>query len=423
MPGKRFTGVFLLLCSAATLACGPSPPYEPFPPGPTGYLSDRAAEVTVSVRGAVPAPSSRAEALCAGSRSGPPAWLEDGVAAQLAQVEGWLGVRGLPLPMDPAQTLMETLVQAGGERLQGAASYEVRAHGLLTARDLGIEARVAPLGERLDGATWRVPVEGGEAGLCEVRVSSMPAAALAPGRGPHLVRPAVEAFAADGVLEVIALFGQMSDDDALLPQDNGFWSMGRLSSALEAAGLERVRLEGGGERHTGAWGDVELRVELLPPSSLAARDSDDEKRAVIRRAISRGELVYLDAHARQPALDALSDPASYRPARTRLLVLDLCWSYHLYTRGALEAAAAESAPLQVLSSAKRVATGSVESFLVLLGRVANAAGGLDNDPTRASWISILAAMNDLAEARAEARRAEGVEKKLQPAELYGVSGL
>lgn len=357
--------------------------FDPDPPGPTGYVSDRAAEYSAEVRG--PLELSGVGLASALGRVRPQPF-EDRVRAALLRVDDELAAGGQPL--DLARAPRAAAPDGGG----------------------GFRATVQG---------WaRLPAAGGwprafPEGTIATRAAEVRLAALAP-RGDR--GPALAAAAADGVVAVSALFGQMGTE-ALSAADDAWRSRERLESALRAAGFEEEATARGAtsdERRWSARVDGALVVvRVSGPESLRLDAGDDALRARLRDAVAASDVVYLDAHAFQPCLDVLADPATFPPDRPRLLVLDLCWSYQLYVAPALRAA--PPGLLQVVSSADRVTTGSVDSFLLLLWTLLDGAD--------VSWVDVTRAMNDASEERAVARRAEGVEPKFARPELYGVSGL
>lgn len=218
--------------------------------------------------------------------------------------------------------------------------------------------------------------------------------------------PRYDALLDDGRLQIAAVFGQM-DTDALAPDDPGFWSQETLAMALIDAGFE-LRGEtrpAGGRRYVGQAGGVAVELEVFGPEQW--RFDAVRGRALLADVIAAHEVVYLNGHAKQAHLDVLWDPATY--PGPRLLFMDICWSYSMYTPQIVEAG-----EVQVVNVPNRVVTGSVESLLILLDALLA--------PDRPGWLSIVRALNERAEVRAAARF-EDVEAKLRDPEIYGVSGL
>ena len=239
-------------------------------------------------------------------------------------------------------------------------------------------------------------------------------------------RPAYDALAEDGVLEVAAAFGQMREG-TLAADDHGLWSAARFLLALEQMGFRRDP-DGppwqDGHRYTRRLGALLVRVDVAGPDVFRLEDQEGASE-LLRGLVAGYDLLYLNGHAYQESLDVLGDPAARDPRHAyRLLVLDLCWSYQLYAAPAL--AAAPGGSLHVVGSAARVTTGSVESFLALLEHVLYGARAAADPglPPAASWYEILFEMNELAAARLEERAANGfAEGNFALPEHYGVSGL
>lgn len=218
-------------------------------------------------------------------------------------------------------------------------------------------------------------------------------------------RPDYAALWRDGRLDVAAVFGQM-DPGGLGADDEGLWSTEAFVEALEDRGFTR-----GGDRLEGDIHGRPVAVTVFRPDAFSLDRPEAERRGLLREALAEYEVVYINGHAFQGALDVLDDPTAYRP-HYRVVVLDVCWSWQLYVRPVLDAQRG-GRRAHVVSSTNRVVTGSVYSFVWLLDELALARGG---------WRATIAAMNALAARRAIDRHAQ-VEPHLRAPERYGVSGL
>ncbi len=221
-----------------------------------------------------------------------------------------------------------------------------------------------------------------------------------PGVDPAAA-PDYQALFADGRLQVVAVFGQI-ERGPLRSEDAAWWSLSMLEAALREAGFE------GESPLTRSRDGLEVSVRLVGPEAFRLDDSPSERARAIAHLIRPHEVVYFDGHALLHGWGALGE-ASNHDSRYRIMALDLCWSWSLYTRPILDAAP----NTHVVNARNRVVTGSVDSFIALLAHLIEG---------RAPWRPILRDMNTLAEARADARRSD-VGPELRPPEAYGVSGL
>jgi hypothetical protein len=353
---RSFTPAILLFASLGACGCGEA--YRPVSPGRTGYLSDRAIEIDVE--------------------------MELSSENELFAVEAALESGGTPLFLDRAHVKS---ADAGGGRVRTHVTSFAREEELL---ELDSTIGAYPRSAR---PRFRLPDD-------EARASA----------------PAYGRLAEDGVLTVSALFGEMAKD-GLAPDDAAYWSLAAFSLDLERHGYALDANVTGYRRYRKGEGELAVQIAVYGPELLRV-GHDDEGAIVLRHAIAESDIVYVDEHAFQKGLEVLADPAAYDPARYRILVLDTCYSYSLYTRWVLDAASPGST--HVVNTDGRVVTGSVESFGAMLHAVVAEVGA----PTFRSrtWLSLVGEMNDLAAARA-GRRRDVPDERLRPAEVYGVSGV
>lgn len=220
-------------------------------------------------------------------------------------------------------------------------------------------------------------------------------------------RPDTAALWRDGRVDVAAVFGQM-DEVSLQPDDAGEWSADTLEWALLDRGFEASATADGHARLRGEVGARAVDVTLYRPAAFALGRSEAERRQLLREALAEHEVVYLNGHAFQGAWDVLDDPTAYR-AHYRVVMLDVCWSWQLYTEPVLAAQRA-GRRAHVVSARNRVVTGSVDALPMLLDALA----------ANRSWRALLRDLDAAADERAAARH-DLVEPRLRPAERYGVS--
>ena len=347
-----------LLFTLGGLLTGCAEPRPIVSQGHTRFLSDRAWEIDATVRGSAPA-------------SG--AWLD------LVRQADALAARGKPLFLSQARV---TFAPAPGAGL----AYEARVESFARLERGGL------YGDE-PGVSFRWPP---------------PEAALAA--------PRYEALARGGMLRVGAVFGQMRPDDASpTADDEGWWSWRTLREALQQHGYE-PRPDPLGAVAT-IWrrsvGDLVVEVELRGPDEFSLASDGAGGAGRMRALLGRSAVVYVNGHAQRAAFAPIDELASYLPARSRLLVLDLCWSYFDHARRVLDAAG----DAQVITTDGRVVTGSVVSFSELLTGLVD---GVARPSTGARWLTLLGAMNEAAAARAVDRSGQ-VTGVMEPPEVYGVS--
>lgn len=384
----RYAPVLLLaLCSAC------SKPFTPMSHGVTGYVSDRAWEIDADVYGALPSqPSTSVNSPGANVQTS----LDQKVTDDLERVASILQNEGRPLLLDRAQVDFDVRTSSTNEKSSGPVSWHARVQSL---------------------ATYAEVPDGAAAYTSDAR-----ALFHLPPPEAYRTRPGYGQLAADGVLEVGVLFGQMSEGD-LAATDDGLWSQRAFEQDLAAHGYAKL------DRPGSAWatwessiGSLRVSVDVAGPEVFPLLGDADQARSTLRSLVASHELVYLNGHANQESLDALGDPQAFEPATYRVVVLDLCWSYFLYSRPALDAA--PWGQTHVVNASGRVITGSIESFSLLLHGVTKSASESmqGSDSESPTWIDLVRAMNEQAAGRAEARRGK-VIADLEPPELYGVSGV
>jgi hypothetical protein len=361
--------------------------------GVTGYVSDRAWEIDAEVYGSVDAQPSAA----GNDRS---AYLHTSVDQKitddLEQVATILQSEGRPLLLERARVDFDVARTTSAQ---------------VSGRPVAWHARVQSLATHFEVPT----------GLAAYTNDARAQFHLPP-PDAFRSRPGYAQLAADGVLRVGVLFGQMSKGD-LVAEDDGQWSRTALEKDLAANGYKRI------EPQDTAWtrwektlGSLRVHVDVGGPETFPLLGDEAQARATLRSFVAGHEFVYLNGHANQPSLDALGDPRAFEPAAYRILMFDVCWSYFLYTRPALDAA--PWGQTHVVNASGRVVTGSVESFSLMLHGVAKAtAAAMQNGEAESpSWIELLQPMNQQASARARVRRGK-VIADLEPPEIYGVSGV
>ena len=362
-------------------ACGEAPP--DVAPGPTGYISDRAIELTLALHGTLSLPTAEVEASRALRRTVSPAPLGGRLDAELDRIEALRLAAGLPIVPSRARVAWTLGAPSAGEAGRSRLPWSALLDTWISARDL-------PPG---------APGLGAYASDPAVLYASPTSGDASPGS---------LGLADDGRVVVGVLLGQM--DRAVVRRDDpGARGVAFLEGTLQGWGFSPAGpMPGGaGRAWLGSINGIEVVVHLHDP--LAAAASPDEQAGAVRRVVAGSEVAWLSLHAGLPGLDALAEPLP--DAGPRLVVLDVCWSYYKYVASLLTAAAG---PLHVVSAASRVVTGSVEGLPIVLRGLVGADGG----PT---WVELLADLNDAAEARA-AERAGALDGRLWLPEIYGVSG-
>ncbi|HQP34552.1 MAG TPA: hypothetical protein PLI95_05225 [Polyangiaceae bacterium] len=385
LPPRVIPGHAWALAVAASMTACSSHPYEPVSNGASGYVSDRAWEIVAEVRGATRVPPAHAPEDLQWYAS-----IDRDVADRVSS----LSRRGHPLFPERAR-IGWALEQPASSATRGEVPWRSRIHSFATLDELpsGFDPETASDAE----VTFRAPPE-----------SALRAA------------PEYEQLGSDGVLSVGVLFGQMNEP--LAASDHGYWSRDAFELDLSQRGYRLAEESDSGRR---TWemdrGSLRVVVEVAGPDELPLGGDLDAARETLRELVSRHELVYVNAHANQASFAVLADPMVWEPPRYRIVVLDVCWSYFLYARRALDASGWKDTHLVVASG--RVITGSVESFAALMhGVVDETSAGQAGHGERRSWLSRLAEMNELAAERAQQRVGKVAENAEAP-EIYGVSGL
>lgn len=350
---------------------------SPVAQGRTGFLSDRAFELEATIEGDAPTEVGQSRPWDPYRASSP----EERVAREaLVRVAQRLTLEGAPLYLERSHVEMDTWPTASKVRFQARVSGVIRD----TEAPAGREAyRDRP------GVHFRWPDEHA-----------------------FTMRPRYEALVQEGVLRIGVVFGQMRPDGEE-GEEVGLWSRRVFEEWLQSNFFEQKEPAAPGTRRWSRRADtLQIEVEVLGPESFPIQGGEEQGHAALRGVIQRSAVVYLNGHTRLPIFRPLTERESYTP-RHRIVVLDTCWSYHEYTRDLLD----HGGDVQVVATDGRVVTGSVGSFQVLLaGLLAGA-----HEPERgASWMELLAAMNDRAEERSKARAGQ-VEARMEPPEVYGVS--
>jgi hypothetical protein len=383
---------YACLLFGLVLSC--SSPFTPVSQGVTGYVSDRAWEIDAELQGVTRVPPPPAGQNL--SASGAWASVDQRLNNDLQAIASILNSEGRPLFLDRAFVQLE-------------ADHATTA--MLQGGDIAWHARVQSL------ATTREVARGPGAYFDDDRASFRRAPAEALRAAPDYA-----ALAADGLLSIGALFGQMGTE-GLTPTDDGFWSRKAFEQDLLNNGYRQVgaRLAGYCTYETN-FGSLRVQVDVAGPELFTLLGDVDQARNLVRSHIAQHEVAYINGHSLQDSLDAIGAPDAFASGEYRILALDLCWSYHLYTRSALNAA--PRGQTHIVNATGRVVTGSVESISALMHTLAKSTARERAYTPEAgpAWIDILRSMNELADARALARRGQ-VKEDLQPAEIYGVSGV
>lgn len=369
----------------ALASCG-THPYEPVSSGASGYLSDRAWEIVADFPGSTYVPQAHGLADLA--------WRKN-IDRDVTLAVDSFSREGKPLFAGRARIDWQPDQPTPGP-LPGSVGWKARLHSLALPGE--VPAGFDPQSSSDDRIRF-LPVPP------EARHSS----------------PDTGSLAEDGVVRVGALFGQINEPFA--DTDDGYWSRAAFEQDLSLHGYRVVCESASPVRRTWEKSHEKLRVvvDVAGPDAFPLDGSEDQARKELRELIAQHEVIYLNAHANQSPLAVLSDPLAWEPVQYRLVVLDVCWSYFLYARQALDATAWKDTHLVVTSG--RVVTGSVESFAGLLhGIVGEMASGIAESGDRREWLSWIAQMNDTADARAQ-ERAGKVSGEYALPEVYGVSGL
>ena len=214
--------------------------------------------------------------------------------------------------------------------------------------------------------------------------------------------PDHDALWADGELRVGVMIGSMAKEHDPWREDEGVRATEWFVGWLEDRGF--VRTGWGRYERGGGWPVV---VRLVGADRYKLYDPPALHRSYLRDLLGWSELFYLGGHARQPGLQALAEADTYGGRRPRVLLLDVCWSYPLYARDAVDHGGGH-----VIHVTNRTVTGSVESLPLAIDALTQA------DPR---WDELIEALNRRAGDRA-ALRAGQADEHLLEAEVYGASG-
>ena len=241
----------------------------------------------------------------------------------------------------------------------------------------------------LAAALWLAGAESELPGVPEDLPWVLPAeGASADGPGPQAcaedspwVQPA-EGASADGSgpqarvgrsLSVAMFFFEMGEDGKVADTDLGYRSMDAARRDLERSGLRMARRFRDDVLLTGPT----VRVRLYGPGLCRRRFQSNACIRALSREARVANILYVNGHREGtyaaftrellPVFFATSD-------RKQLLFLDICWSCRFHVP--LLAAVAPGQRDMVCATG-RVVTGSVESFLHLLGRIRSAPAGAE----------------------------------------------
>ncbi len=239
------------------------------------------------------------------------------------------------------------------------------------------------------------------------------------------VYPEYDKLVADGKLQMVQLFGQITHGD-LLDNDLGWIAYRDIKRFLMASSYQLVETL---PNNTGVRlaktlpNGLKVEMLMLSPVNFADHADRDQANRIFKEAIRSHELVYYAGHAFYGSLTVLDDADAYPADTYQVIFMDACWSYAYYTKQVFRNKATAADPTgwvlaDVVNNTEPGITGSERTAHELWK---NLIAGADakfgrKSVTKYSWNNLIKFMNEHAERRAEARGEDNPE-------IYGVSGV
>jgi len=245
------------------------------------------------------------------------------------------------------------------------------------------------------------------------------------------VYPEYDLLVEDGVITMVALFGQITHGE-LLNYDWGWFVYEEWTSYLKNLGFTEVMTFDNdfGKRLEAIYpGDMRIVVDTYTPAALADNRDREAVNALFKEAILTHELILYNGHSFYGSLTVLDDPTVYPEETYQIFFMDSCWSYSYYTRQVFLAKSTENDPdgtryADLVNNTEVGWMAYEKPFLLFFKNLFEGASRVARhiQPTKYSWNNMIAFINAAAVFRARGLSANNPDETFDP-EIFGVSGV